>query len=84
MRLELLILIILAGLLLLTLLISLVCFFMTFFSSRKESGEEYPIPPGKSYEPYKEEMIFWMKNARNMPHKKIELTSRDGLKLRGK
>ena len=43
------------------LIISAICFFKIFYSPhflRKE--EEFPIPPGKEYEPYKERMIYWI------------------------
>lgn len=69
---------------LLILLTALVCFFMAFYSYRRKPREEYPIPPGKEYEPYREQMVTWMKETRSLPHEVVSITSFDGLTLRGK
>ena len=44
------------------LLIAYVCFRMAFYvpEKTKQSQEEYPLPEGKIYEPYREKMIQWM------------------------
>lgn len=65
-------------------LITYICFRLAFYDSRKTKKEEYDIPPGKIYEPYREQMIGWMKETRNLPHKDISIKSFDGLKLCGK
>ena len=71
---------------LILLLTALICFFRVFYSpKRKPLGpDEYDIPPGKVYEPFREGMIGWMKEIRAMPHEDVEVTSFDGLTLRGR
>ena len=71
------------GLVALVLATSYICFYMTFYAPRKEETEEYPIPPGKIYEPHRETMVAWIKEARAMPHDDVSITSYDGLTLRG-
>lgn len=62
-----------------------VCFCMAFFVPKREgSNEEYPIPPGRVYEPYRETMVEWMKEVRTIPCEEVSITSFDGLKLCGK
>lgn len=76
---------ILAGVAFLILAAALVCFIMVFYSGkRKELGpDEFEIPPGKIYEVFREDMIAWTKQIRTMPHETVEITSYDGLTLRG-
>ena len=74
----------LLGLALLVLLISLICFMMACYASRKPKTEKYPIPKGTIYEPYRDQMIRWMEETWAAPHEDMEITSFDGLKLRGK
>ena len=64
---------------------SFVCFYIVFYAkSRTPLGpDEYDIPPGKIYEAFREDMIGWIKQIRSMPHEDIEITSYDGLTLRG-
>ncbi len=71
---------------LLVLLTALVCFLKVFYSpTRKPVGEdEFPTPEGKIYDPFREEMINWIKMTRCMPHERVSITSFDGLTLRGK
>lgn len=68
-----------------TLLISYICFRIAFYASRKEPAnpEEYSIPEGKIYEPFRDQMITWMKETRSLPHQEFEITSFDGLTLHG-
>lgn len=66
------------------LLAAYICFRMAFYTDRKERIEEYPIPDGEIYEPYRDRMIAWMKETREMPHEDMEIKSFDGLTLRGK
>lgn len=75
-----------AGLFLLCLIISFICFYKVFYSpKRKPLGEdEYELPPGKIYLPFKDEMYKWMKAVREMPHTDFEIKSFDGLTLRGR
>ncbi len=61
------------------------CFYMAFFAPKKhKSTEDYPIPPGRVYEPYRDVMTAWMKEARALPHEEVSITSFDGLTLYGK
>ena len=77
---------IVAGLLVLTILTSLICFLMVFYSKKRKplGPDEYEIPEGEIYEVYREDMVEWTKEIRSMPHEDMEITSFDGLKLRGK
>ena len=61
-----------------------VCFLLVFYSPRKKCKEEYPIPEGEIYEEYREQMTEWIKQMRQREHRCVEITSFDGLKLRGK
>lgn len=65
---------------------ALVCYLMVFYSkSRKPRAEDdYDLPPGKEYEPFYPQMIEWTKRSRATPHKKVEITTFDGLTLRGR
>ena len=70
----------------LVLLTSYICFRVVFYASRKEPKvrEEYPVPEGKIYEPFREDMVRWIKETRQLPSQEFTITSFDGLKLRGK
>lgn len=72
--------------LLLILGISYICFRLAFYASRKEveNAEEYSIPDGKIYEPYRDIMIGWMKEARQLHCEEFDITSFDGLNLHAK
>ena len=65
--------------------ILLYCYFRVFhLPDRKPLGEDdYPIPPGSVYAPYREQMIAWMKSIRAMDREAVQVTSFDGLTLRG-
>lgn len=68
------------------LLIAYVCYRMAFYmkDEYKIPKEEYPIPNGEIYEPYREQMVGWMKQTRSLRHEEFWVTSFDGLKLHGK
>ena len=68
------------------LVISYGCFRMAFYVSEKnkEPKEEYPIPKGEIYEPYRDKMVGWIKEVRAMPCEEFHIRSFDGLRLRGK
>lgn len=70
----------------LVLAVCLVCFRLAFYVSKKDRTptEEFPIPQGKIYEPYREQMVAWMKEVRAMPSEDFYIRSFDGLKLHGK
>ena len=63
-----------------------ICYFKIFYSpSRKPRAEEdYDLPPGREYEPFYPQMIEWTKRCRATPHKNVEITTFDGLTLRGR
>ena len=66
------------------LVITYLCYRMAFYADRSIPQAEYPLPQGQIYEPYREKMINWIKQTRQMPHEDVEITSFDGLKLRGR
>ena len=68
------------------LIASFVCFRIAFFVKPEDKipAEEYPIPEGEIYEPFREQMVAWIKEVRSLPHEDMTITSFDGLKLRGK
>ena len=74
---------VLAFLALSALLISYGCFYLAFYvpDRYRKQHDEYPIPPGKIYEPFRETMIGWMKELRTMPREEFTITSFDGLRL---
>ena len=65
---------------------SYICFRMAFYVPEKGKKPkcEYEIPQGKIYEPYKDQMIEWIKQTRALPCEEMTITSFDGLQLRGK
>jgi len=74
-----------AVIIILILLISYVCFRMAFYAPRKKSDEEeFRLPKGAIYDKYRDVMIEWIKEVRAMPHEDVQITSFDGLTLRGK
>lgn len=77
---------VLAVIALLALPILLICFFKIFYSGkRKKVGKnDYPTPPGRVYDPYREQMVKWTKEIRAMECTDICIRSHDRLKLRGK
>ena len=66
--------------------ISHYCYQITFYVKEKHiiGPEEYPVPSGSIYEPYREQMIQWMKQIRKIPHQELYTTSHDGLQLYAK
>lgn len=60
------------------------CFRLVFYAKRKAPKEEYPIPDGEIYEEYRAQMTEWIKEMRRSEHQCVEITSFDGLTLRGK
>ena len=65
--------------------ITLICFHMAFYVPKKQIlGEnDYPIPEGEIYEPHRDLMIRFMKEARSMPRENVCIRSFDGLNLHG-
>lgn len=70
----------------LLLLISFVCFYITFYNPKRtpEGMEADRLPPGKAYEPYHEVMNGWHEETQAMSREEWEITSADGLTLRGR
>lgn len=68
------------------LLIAYICYRMAFYSRNieKPQSDELDIPTGKAYEPFREQMETWVREARATPHEKMEIISFDGLKLTAK
>ncbi len=68
--------------------VSYVCFLMAFFVTKKQrkknKSQEFRLPKGKIYEPYRDQMILWMKQVREIPFKPVEIRTFDGLNLTGK
>lgn len=66
-------------------IISYICYRMAFYApARKPIGpDEYPIPEGSIYEPYRDQMVAWMKECRAMVREDVSIKSFDGLTLRG-
>ena len=68
-------------------LIAYVCYRMAFYSSPKRPEahrSEYPVPDGAVYEPFREQIIDWIKFARALPYREVSIQSHDGLTLRGR
>ncbi len=70
----------------LVLLVAYICFYMAFYVPKHEpiAPDDYTIPTGKIYEPFRDSMVRWMKEVRAMPHQDFFITSFDGLKLHGR
>ena len=76
---------VLAALAVIVVLIAYICFRMAFYVPKKRpAAEEYPVPDGEEYIPYREQMIQWIKESRALPHEDVQITSFDGLILRGR
>ena len=75
-----------AGLGLIILITSLICFLMVFYSKKRKplGPDEYEIPEGEIYEVYRNDMIAWTKEIRSMPHENMSIKSFDGLTLTAK
>lgn len=73
------------GIAVLILIVAYICYRMAFYApARKPAGpDEYPIPEGSIYEPFREQMVAWMKECRAMNREDVSITSFDGLTLRG-
>lgn len=59
---------------------------MAFYVPKKEiiGPDDYDIPKGKIYEPFRDVMVSWMKETRQLPHEEVSIRSFDGLTLWGK
>lgn len=70
----------------LTLLVSYICFYMAFYvpEKNKKPKTEYDTPQGAAYDPFREDMVGWIKQVRQMQHEDVQITTFDGLVLKGK
>ena len=62
-----------------------VCFFKIFYSfgKKNEEEDEHPIPEGRVYEAFRDDMVRWIDEARAYAHTEVSIRSYDGLKLCG-
>ena len=70
----------------LTLLAAYLCYRMAFYSAPRKPAREdvIEIPKGEIYEVFRPAMEAWGRATRAMAHEDMEITSFDGLTLRGK
>jgi len=75
-----------AGIMLLVLLISYLCFRRAFYVPRHKRPDdgEIRLPDNHIYRPHKELLTGWIRDMRAMPHENVQITSFDGLPLCGK
>ena len=64
-------------------IIAYICFRMAFYirDEEKKSSEEFPIPVGEIYEPWRDTMVAWIKETRALKHQVFTIRSFDGLTL---
>ena len=74
------------GAVLLVLLVSFGCFCKTFFVPYRNPKKRkcVTMPGGDIYAPYRESMERWAREALEMPHELVKVTSYDGLTLCGR
>ena len=59
-----------------------ICFKIAFFVTKKQKKyEEFKLPRGEIYLQYKDKMVAWMKEAKEIPHEELSITSFDRLTL---
>ena len=61
-----------------------ICFLIPFYVKRekpKEGEHEFSIPKGNIYEPFRDQMIAWMKETYAYPCREFYIKSHDGLTL---
>ena len=73
------------GVLFLVALTAFICFLKVFYSPRRKplGEDEYDIPPGEEYEPFRDAIVNWTKLARTYPRESMEITAFDGTALKG-
>ena len=61
------------------------CYRFGFYSAPRKPlpADHMELPVGEIYEAYREKMEGWILEARALPQEHFEITSFDGLKLRG-
>ena len=68
----------------LVLLVSYCCYRMAFYVKRVADDGEIHTPEGEIHDPFRDDMIRWVQEARRMNTKDYYITSDDGLKLHGR
>ena len=64
---------------------SYICYRMAFYAPGNElPPEEYPLPQGEIYLPYRDSFIRWIDEVRKLPCREFTITSFDGLPLHAK
>lgn len=65
--------------------IAYICFRMAFYVPRRSKvpEEEFDVPKGRAYDPYRDKMVGWIKETRELPCEEMRITSFDGLTLWG-
>lgn len=68
------------------LVISYICYRIAFFADRSKQPQDDVIitPQGSIYDPFRDNMVKWIKETRQMAHEDVKITSFDGLTLCGK
>ena len=63
-----------------------VCYRMAFYNPKPKNAdpERIDIPEGDIYEPFRPRMTDWVRWTRSLPCETVEITSHDGLRLRGR
>lgn len=76
----------LAGLVAAILLAAYGCYRFAFYVPPRKpvAADVIETPEGAVYDPYREKMEMWIREARAMPHEDVQIQSFDGLKLVGK
>jgi len=69
---------------LLVLAVSYGCYRMAFHVRRIPDTGEIQTPEGAIYDPYREDMVRWIREARQLNPREYEIMSDDGLKLHGR
>lgn len=65
---------------------SYICFRVVFYvpDHKKKNSDDVPLPQGKIYEVFWEDMRKWVLETRQIPHEDMSIISFDGLQLYGK
>lgn len=74
---------IIGGIIIIALIVSLICYFMAFYSPKRKAcnPEDYKFQLEELYEPYRQDMIKWMQDARALNPETLKIKSYDGLTL---
>jgi len=67
------------------LLVSFICYRIAFYAPPRKAPEPgaMEIPQGEIYEPFRPQMENWIRQSRALPREDVQITSFDGLTLRG-